>query len=221
MSTEGTKSQRTTDAGRLVALPVMAALAIANLAAIQARLVEEESAAMRLAGVTRGLLMAGFYALIVAFYMLRTRARATTPSLPARVLAVVTTFTPFGVAFLAEPVSHPVTLSVANALLCFGLGWSVWSLRHLGRSFSIVAAARTLVQTGPYRFVRHPLYLGELAAVLGVVMAGFSWQAVGLFCLLVGLQLYRASKEEEILAEAFPEYRAYRLRTARLVPGVF
>ncbi len=220
MSTEDANRQRTTDAGRLIALPVMCALAIVNLASVHPRLVEASSPAMRLAGVTRTLLMAGFYVLIVAFYVLRTRARATTGSLPARVLAVVTT-TPFGIAFLAGPVSHPVTLAVANVLLCLGLGWSVWSLRHLGRSFSIVAQARSLVRTGPYRFVRHPLYLGELVAVLGVVMAGFSWQALGLFGMLLALQVYRASKEEELLAESFPEYAAYRLHTSRLVPHLF
>lgn len=220
MSIETDRGRRRADKGRLVALPLMAILGIAHLASTHQRMGEAGSSAEAVAELTRTLLTGGFYALIVALYLVRTRARATTPSLAARVLAVGTTFAPFGVAFVSRPVHHPLTLVVANALLCCGLAWSVWSLHHLGRSFSIVAQARELVQTGPYRFVRHPLYLGELVALLGVVLAGFTWGAFALFTVVVGLQLYRASKEEELLADSFPEYAAYRLRTARIVPNV-
>ncbi len=165
--------------------------------------------------------MAGFYLLIMPLYLPPTRARATTQSLPARVPAVGTTSAPVAMPLVARAVHHPLTVIIANALLCGGLAWSVWSLRYLSRSFSIVSHARALVRSGPYRLVRHPLYFGERVALLGVVIVGFTWAVFALFAVLVGLQLYRASKEEELLATSFPEYSEYRLRTARLVPHVF
>jgi protein-S-isoprenylcysteine O-methyltransferase Ste14 len=91
----------------------------------------------------------------------------------------------------------------------------------LGRCFGILPDVRGLVTRGPYRLVRHPLYLGELTAVLGVVLgsrdplwAGLTW----LFC--VGLQLVRTGYEERNIRAEFPEYDAYAARTKRLIPGV-
>ena len=91
----------------------------------------------------------------------------------------------------------------------------------LGRSVSIIPQARSLVQNGPYKFVRHPLYLGELIAILGIVTARFSIYAMSVFCLLVALQIYRAMQEERLLAGTFPEYESYSLKRARFIPGIY
>jgi protein-S-isoprenylcysteine O-methyltransferase Ste14 len=69
--------------------------------------------------------------------------------------------------------------------------------------------------------VRHPLYLGELVASLGVTVAAHSPAAVAIWLVLCGLQVYRALREEQVLLEALPGYRSYRSRTAALVPGLF
>jgi protein-S-isoprenylcysteine O-methyltransferase Ste14 len=106
-------------------------------------------------------------------------------------------------------------------LVVAGTGWAVWSVRFLGRSISVIAQARAVVDTGPYRLVRHPLYLGEITSSLGVaVVVGSVWA----FCAWVALcllQAYRALREEQVLLTALPGYRAYRARTAALLPGVF
>ena len=74
---------------------------------------------------------------------------------------------------------------------------------------------------GPYRFVRHPLYLGELVALLGVVIGADRWW-LALPAWLAGLvlQLLRTGYEEESLRTVFPEYREYAARTKRLIPGL-
>ncbi|HET6741638.1 MAG TPA: isoprenylcysteine carboxylmethyltransferase family protein [Kribbella sp.] len=110
---------------------------------------------------------------------------------------------------------------VADAILIVGTVWSIWSLRSLGKNLSVVAQARDVVQHGPYRWVRHPLYTGELVSSLGVVIAAGSPAAGGVWLLLVALQVYRALREEHVLLRTLPEYADYRTRTAALLPGVF
>ncbi|MGH9164926.1 MAG: methyltransferase family protein, partial [Acidimicrobiales bacterium] len=130
----------------------------------------------------------------------------------------VATFLPLPLGLLTRTGDGLAVLVVANALMCTGLAWSLWSLWHLGRSLSLVAQARTLVCSGPYGAVRHPLYVGELAVVTGAVIGGFTWPALVLLVALAGLQLARAGWEEAVLGAAFPEYAGYRARTPRIVP---
>ncbi|TLN05572.1 isoprenylcysteine carboxylmethyltransferase family protein, partial [bacterium] len=91
-------------------------------------------------------------------------------------------------------------MSAATALTV----WGMWALRG---SFSITAEARKLVTGGPYRFVRHPVYLGEMLAAAGVTVWRFSPLSLIILALFIAVQLYRSRVEEEVLARAFPEYR--------------
>lgn len=85
--------------------------------------------------------------------------------------------------------------------------WGIWTLR---RSFSITVEARRLVKVGPYRWIRHPIYLGELLAALAVMAWRFSWFNVLVFFLFGWVQLSRARWEEIKLARNFPEYEQFR-----------
>ncbi|HET9017611.1 MAG TPA: isoprenylcysteine carboxylmethyltransferase family protein [Thermomicrobiaceae bacterium] len=109
----------------------------------------------------------------------------------------------------------------AIVLLLLGMGWAIWSLATLGRCFSIVPEVRGLVTGGPYRWVRHPVYLGEITATLGLLLPILSAWNVAVFAVFCALQLWRTHNEEAGLAAAFPEYEDYRRRTARLVPGLW
>jgi protein-S-isoprenylcysteine O-methyltransferase Ste14 len=113
-------------------------------------------------------------------------------------------------------------------LILFGGGLAVriWAIRVLGRFFRytvVVDADQQVVDTGPYRRVRHPSYTGLLLAALGVGVALDNWLSI-LACLLpplVGFTL-RLLSEERTLAERLGEpYRAYMARTNRLVPGIW
>ena len=110
---------------------------------------------------------------------------------------------------------------VADILLVAGTAWSVWSLRSLGRNLSVIAQAREVVEHGPYRWIRHPLYTGEIVSSLGLAIAAGTVAAAGAWITLVALQVYRAHREEEILIGTLPTYAAYRTQTAVLLPGVF
>jgi len=92
-------------------------------------------------------------------------------------------------------------------------------LRWLGKSFSILAEARRLVTEGPYRVVRHPLYICEGIATVGVMLQVISPLAVLIIIVFAMIQYRRMINEEKILTSAFPEYRAYAARTPLVIPA--
>jgi protein-S-isoprenylcysteine O-methyltransferase Ste14 len=119
----------------------------------------------------------------------------------------------------AEP--DPAWDGAALGLLLAGHFLCAVALMQLGRSLSIMPEARRLVTEGLYARIRHPLYLAEAIATIGVLLlyrlpAAFALVAVQ-FC----VQLWRMREEEKVLAAAFPEYAEYRQRTARLIPKVY
>ena len=103
-----------------------------------------------------------------------------------------------------------------------GIFW-VWALRHLGKNLTDTVVTRRqhyLVTSGPYRWVRHPFYVGLVLMLFGVSVATASWLIMGLSALLwFGFLLPRTRIEEGNLIERFgDDYRAYMGRVGRFVP---
>ena len=111
----------------------------------------------------------------------------------------------------------------AVVLLCAVLliAWSIGALRSW-RLLPTVGAAHELCTTGPYGFVRHPMYLAiNLLAVGSLVWVPTPLVITGTLLLIVGGDL-RARLEERVLLEAFGErYRRYMRRVRRTVPDVY
>ena len=87
--------------------------------------------------------------------------------------------------------------------------WGMWTLR---RSFSVTVEARSMVSGGPYRWVRHPIYLGEILTAAAVAAWRLSWKALLIFGFFVAIQLFRSKMEEGKLERSFPEYNGFRER---------
>jgi protein-S-isoprenylcysteine O-methyltransferase Ste14 len=123
--------------------------------------------------------------------------------------------------FLPQGDVFPV---LGTVLLAAGLGFSVWARRHLGRNWSahvVVKQGHELVRTGPYRWVRHPIYTGILLALLGMVVAFGEWR--GLLAMGFALLSFavKSGQEERRMGEVFPEYEQYRRETAALIPFIY
>lgn len=108
---------------------------------------------------------------------------------------------------------------VGESIVVVAVGWTLVSVLCLGTCFGVLPEVRGLVTRGPYRYMRHPVYLGEIAAFAGFVLAlqqPLSILALAVFC---AGQAVRLRMEEAALTEAFPdEYGAFAARTPRLVP---
>jgi len=168
----------------------------------------------------RALILA-FYVLIVVLLLVRSPARRTKVDRAAHLAAYLGTFAPFLLVFqgvTARPSTELALVSIG--LMVVGIGFSVYSVTYLGRSFGATPNARALVTSGPYRLVRHPLYLGEGVALAGLVLGRLSAFSVAVFVLTMAVQFYRMVQEEKVLAASFPEYTAYMAGRKRLIPGV-
>lgn len=168
-----------------------------------------------------GLLLTGYYALLVWIYVTRSAASLTTKSLPAKIIALAATFMPFTFPLLnGHAQSGIVILMISSLILLIGMVFTMVALATLGKSFSLIPQTRKLVTTGPYRLVRHPVYVGEIVGGLGLVVWAASIPKTLVFLLLVGCEVYRALQEEKLLSEAFAEYPEYASKTARFIPGL-
>jgi protein-S-isoprenylcysteine O-methyltransferase Ste14 len=117
---------------------------------------------------------------------------------------------------------------LAIGLGVFGAGLALrgWAVHELGRFFKftvVVQAEHRVVDTGPYRLIRHPSYTGLLTAALGLGIALGTWLSIPACTLppLIGFSI-RLTHEERILARELGEpYRSYMERTRKLIPGVW
>jgi len=139
----------------------------------------------------------------------------------ADVAAVAGTVVVFGLSQLPRTVENLLVMAAAEVLMTLGLILMVVGLASLGRSFGIMPRARGLVRIGLYRWVRHPIYLGEILLLAGIVMLAIGPLALAVYGVFVALQVYRLVMEERTLTAAYPEYAEYRARTSRLLPGVY
>ncbi len=157
-----------------------------------------------------------FAGMIVALLFARRPATATAAGLGPRVAGILGTY--LGVGFLLLPAPHisPWIRDVGIVFILSGMAFSMYALSYLGRSVSLIAEARKLVTGGPYSIVRHPLYLGEEIAILGVVLQYFSVWALLILVLQLLCQLYRMSYEEQVLGCRLPRLR--RLQNPHFPP---
>ena len=98
-----------------------------------------------------------------------------------------------------------------------------YSIVHLGRFFTVdvsIAKEHRVIDSGPYRFMRHPSYTGALIAFVGIGLSLGNWLSIVFMTLPITFAfLWRIRIEERALIDALgDDYRAYLRRTARLIP---
>jgi protein-S-isoprenylcysteine O-methyltransferase Ste14 len=162
-----------------------------------------------------------FALVLIGLLIIRRAPVAATKGFAPRAIAFLGCYV--GIALLTLPTRSMGSpwLGVSAGLIFAGTMFAIFSLFWLGRSISIMPEGRKLVTSGPYAVVRHPLYLGEQVALVGVALLVTSPWAIALLVMQFCCQLYRMNYEEGVLSRAFPEYVAYMLETDRIIPWLY
>ncbi|CAN2535935.1 hypothetical+protein [Methylocapsa aurea] len=162
-----------------------------------------------------------FLGLIVFLMLVRLPSLRTEKGVGPKLAGVVGFLLPILIVTAPAAKLSPSMKDFSIGLVLVGTLISIAGIISLGRCFSILPQARALVTNGPYRLVRHPLYAGEILALIGIMFRYQQPTALFLTLLSIAAQLPRMYFEERVLEEAFPSYRDYAKRTARLIPGVY
>ena len=124
----------------------------------------------------------------------------------------------------AAAVTGPAPKAVGLTLWALGLALAVWARVYIGRNWGTPMSHKEdpeLVTSGPYRFVRHPIYSGIILAMLGTAVALTLYWLIAA-ALLGAYFIYSAKAEERYMTEQFPEaYPAYKRKSKMLIPFVF
>jgi len=172
--------------------------------------------------VLQQLLALAYFTMLVILYSTRLPKRGTDHRAAVVFIAFTGTFSAIAAPFLPGGGRREGLVLAADLLATFGLAYSVWGLAYLRRSFSIIPEARRLVTGGPYAMSRHPVYLGEIVAAIGINLATAGWPGALAVVYFIGCELLRIRWEEGVLARAFPnDYPAYARRVARYLPNPF
>jgi protein-S-isoprenylcysteine O-methyltransferase Ste14 len=186
-----------------------------------------------------GLLWAAFVVCWLVLAQFNKKASRNTPlsagwGLRVAILVGVLVMLPFRQHAIAARIvsiggSLPLRLGITGQWLGVGLclvgfGFAVWARLYLGRNWGMPMSLRQgheLVTSGPYAYVRHPIYSGIMLAMIGsAVTENLLW--LFLFALYFAYFLVSARTEEKMMLTQFPDaYPAYRRRTKMLIPFLF
>lgn len=125
--------------------------------------------------------------------------------------------------YLSGMLNNPVLGWLGAALTVLGVALAVWARLYLGRNWGMPQSLKEnpeLVTTGPYSYIRHPIYTGVIVAMLGPALVIWWWLVL---CVLMGVYfVYSARTEEQLMLAQFPnQYPEYMRRTRMLVPFLF
>lgn len=156
--------------------------------------------------------------MVVILLVFRRESKTVSRSVSDWVVALGGSFA----VLLVRPVEQAlVPDAVGFALQLLGTAFEVCGKAALGRSFGIVPANRGVIVRGPYRIVRHPIYLGYLVTHVGFLLSNCSARNVATYAVAYFFQILRILSEERFLG-GDENYRTYRERVRyRLIPGIF
>jgi len=127
------------------------------------------------------------------------------------------------VSYAFVPLAHPAMVwqALSTSLSLLGTAGALLATLWLGRAFCLMPEARVLKTRGPYRVIRHPVYLTEMIASIGLMMQFRQPWSFLITAAIVTFQFLRMHYEEQVLSQNFPAYAAYMQRTSRLIPGLY
>jgi protein-S-isoprenylcysteine O-methyltransferase Ste14 len=122
------------------------------------------------------------------------------------------------------PASH-LLQALGLAIECAGIVFATWGRHHLGANWSgevRIATGHQLIRTGPYQFIRHPIYTGFLAMYLGAMLVSGQLHALIAMAIITLAYLRKLHLEEQILSQNFgPAWDDFRRHSWALLPPLF
>jgi protein-S-isoprenylcysteine O-methyltransferase Ste14 len=120
--------------------------------------------------------------------------------------------------------TNPLTGGIGVLLCIIGIAFAIWARMHIGKNWGMPMSVKEnpeLVTSGPYAYVRHPIYTGALLAIFGTALAvGLWWLLTFIIC--GAYFVYSATQEEKLMNQQFPtQYPEYRKRTKMLIPFIW
>jgi protein-S-isoprenylcysteine O-methyltransferase Ste14 len=110
---------------------------------------------------------------------------------------------------------------IGRLLIAAGLGLAGWAILSFGAGVTpspVPSANATLVSSGPFRRIRHPMYTGVMAISVGITLRTASWTALALLAAIVVFFNVKARWEERRLVDTYRRYGIYRQDTGRFLP---
>lgn len=160
-----------------------------------------------------------FYFFLIILFVIRMEPIVQSTSVKHWFFAIGGSFTPL---FLVPAENYNFTLfAISIPFTVLGMSFSIISLLYLGRSFGVIASKRKIKVNGPYKYVRHPMYLGEALWFSSILIYNPSLLNMAIFIVNISCQLQRIKEEEKVLITA-DSYILYRQRVKyRLIPGFY
>jgi protein-S-isoprenylcysteine O-methyltransferase Ste14 len=156
---------------------------------------------------------------VLIFTLLRRPTTAISVNLGDWLLACTATLAPL--LLIPADDSFPALANLGLFLLIVGNVWQCAAKLVLRRSFGIAPANRGIKVSGPYRYMRHPMYAGYLFVHIGVLVVMFSWHNLLIYLIGWTAQIRRLLAEERLLSQD-PVYSTYMGEVRwRLLPGIF
>lgn len=162
-----------------------------------------------------------YFAMVILLVIVRRMPVGKSQGIWPRLVALLGANVLIVVALLPRISLSAPALTAATMLTGGGTVAEIIILFWLGRSFTILPEARRLVTRGPYRYVRHPLYLVSIISSIGAMLQFEQPWAFLVVAVADALQIARLHYEERVLRDAFPEYAEYAARTWRILPGIY
>ncbi len=99
--------------------------------------------------------------------------------------------------------------------------WAIAEMKFRFNIFPALLSNSSLVTSGPYRYIRNPMYSSIIFMMLILIINDFTYARLTVWLLLIAIFITKINIEEKILEREFPSYDEYRTRSKRLIPFIF